>query len=451
MQVFPRLAWAALAACVIVQSFVPPVVGLADNADFGKVLGLYSLGGPPELHGRFVAPRLTVEERFSWLDSPFRTSERLFLAAAVHSNKLISTDGSMDVRVMGAVHALLLLGIFWLLAPELGAASAAAAAIFGDVMYITHLNSFHMDVVAWLGLLGMAAFYLRAVRGGKWVDWLGFAAASATLVLSKSAHAPLGLVLAAVALVWRRYAIAGVWLAGAWWMFAGTPAGYAPPASYNVLYHRLLPASENPPADLAELGVAPEMIKYRGTYVYQAGSGGSDPAAQVSHAKLAAYYLRHPLTAWRHLALAMDEGSRLRHALGNFTPDSGRAELEESQTFTQWSGPKRWLFEKRGARLVWAALVLFSLSAAWALRDLSSPLSPMFLALPAMGLTELAIAGLADTLEVARHMFVFHAICDLLLVLLIRESLVQYRNAAPGLVPDPATRHSARRPAASPD
>ncbi len=410
-----RIWWALMAAAVLVQVFVPPFVGLADNADFGKVTGVFGMGAPLELQRRFVAPVYTVEERYAWWDSPFRSSERVLAGIAVGVAKVLSPDGAMDIRVMGAVHAALLLTVFWVLLPELGRVGAVAAAIFADVLHASHRNTFHMDVAALLGLLAMVGFYLRASRTRRWVDWTGFLAGSAMLVLSKTAHAPLGVVLAMVALAFRRYVVAGAWLAGAGWMFAGTPAEYPPMAAYNVVFFRMLPDSRSPEANLAELGMDPALKRYSGTFVYEPRSGLHGPRHARQSLPAGAVLFAPPADRLAPMEIAMNEGSRLRHLVGNSTPGSGRAEYEESRSFTQWSGPKRRVFEGRASLLTVVAAILCALSAAQAIR--APGLAPLYLAPPAMGAAELLIAGLADTLEVARHMSLFHAIFDLLVVL----------------------------------
>jgi hypothetical protein len=394
-----------MAFSVTAQLFAPPIVGLADNADFGKVIGPFGLAGFEANERRFVQLRYEFGSDRAWLDSPFRSAERALVWIAVGLNRLVSRDGTFDIRVMGAVHAALYLGVWWLLLPRLGWAAILAALVFADVMYVSLLNSFHMDVAALLGLVAMVAFD-------------GHLAGGLAVVLSKTQHAPLGPVLAVGALLRRsrwRWVGAAAPLAGAVWMFAGSPPEYARIATYNVVFFRLLPGSRDVGADLAELGLDNSVRRYIGTYAYQPESGLDDPATEVSHARIAAYYLRHPVTAWEHMTAAMQEAARLRHLVGNFTRESGKPEYAESATFAWWSDAKRAMFEPSGVRFTVASLLLIAVSIAWAVRTRS--LMPGLLA--AMALLKMGIGTLADTLEVARHLFLFHAMCDLMLILLV--------------------------------
>ena len=51
-----QLALLLAAAAVSFQIFVPPVVGIADNADFGRIIGSFDLGSPfgPQHMARFI-------------------------------------------------------------------------------------------------------------------------------------------------------------------------------------------------------------------------------------------------------------------------------------------------------------------------------------------------------------------------------------------------------------
>src|SRR6476646_8736387 len=81
--------------------------------------------------------------------------------------------------------------------PSLRIATYGAALFcFTDVMYVSYLNSFYMDVAAWLFLSIAAMFYLRWMRWGRRLDALCFVVCCAMAVTSKAQHAILGFWLA---------------------------------------------------------------------------------------------------------------------------------------------------------------------------------------------------------------------------------------------------------------
>ncbi len=59
-----RVVLLLAAAAVASQIFVPPVVGLADNGDFVKVIGYFDLGAPPEDSNRFADTTYTFDKKY---------------------------------------------------------------------------------------------------------------------------------------------------------------------------------------------------------------------------------------------------------------------------------------------------------------------------------------------------------------------------------------------------
>jgi len=57
-------------------------------------------------------------------------------------------------------------------------------------MYVSYLNSFYMDVAAWLFLSIAAMFYLRLLRGGAGLDGVCFVACCAMAITSNQRRYP---------------------------------------------------------------------------------------------------------------------------------------------------------------------------------------------------------------------------------------------------------------------
>ena len=107
-----RSEWLALlvaAAAIITQSFVPPIVGLANNGDFAKITGQFDVGNPSDTQdvGRFATTKYVVDPRYHY-ESRFYSSELLLFVAALGLNSVFGHPEVIDLRLMGVVHALLL-------------------------------------------------------------------------------------------------------------------------------------------------------------------------------------------------------------------------------------------------------------------------------------------------------------------------------------------------------
>ena len=90
------LAAAAVLAC---QLFIPPHVGLANNGDFGKVTGIFSLHAPAEDEFKYANLKWSFDSKYYWR-SGYYSSEGLPVALAVGLNKLFTSSTTFDIRWM---------------------------------------------------------------------------------------------------------------------------------------------------------------------------------------------------------------------------------------------------------------------------------------------------------------------------------------------------------------
>src|SRR5258708_5912051 len=108
-----RIALLLAAAAVVFQCFVPPAVGLADNGDFPKIAGRFSVGNPlfAKDFVKFADLKYVVDSKYHW-DSPFYSSEVLLFAAAFGLDSIRGKPEAFDLRLLGAVHAAIFLLAF---------------------------------------------------------------------------------------------------------------------------------------------------------------------------------------------------------------------------------------------------------------------------------------------------------------------------------------------------
>src|ERR1700730_6635730 len=117
----PRSSALVLAAAVLLlgwQLMLPPVVGVANNGDFGKLLGRYGLGAPIHHEVAFADTRYEFDARYHY-ESGFYSSESILIGAALALNSVLSKDGSFDLRLMGLIHGTLLLTALSVVMPVL--------------------------------------------------------------------------------------------------------------------------------------------------------------------------------------------------------------------------------------------------------------------------------------------------------------------------------------------
>ena len=441
----------AAAAILSVQLFVPPVVGLADNGDFDRVMRSVGLD---------YAASARAERYVNWALTKFRrvapdrgsrayaSSEVPLAAVAVAVSDRLGASTTFDVRFLAAVHVVLLLLAIGLLvastrelAPWVQWLTAAMLVLlFTDIGYAAPLNSMYTQVAGFLFFMVKAGISALAVRrgGASRGQLLAYFAVAALFVMSKpqeAVHGPLlallGLSLGRATLrrFWRQPA---VWLAAALcalslWYYRGTPSWLRELALYNTLFRELIPQSPDAARDLAELGLDPDLARYSNRSPYPPDSPFHDPAfraqvfPQYGYGSMLRFYLRHPARLSKLLLRGTESAFHLRPVgLGNYAQDSGRAARTQADRFAWWSRARGRL--EKGAAL-WLALLLGgNLVAAAAGYRRATGRERMFrrsvAILAAMAAVEFLVAVLADILgDLARHLFVFHAMVDMLIAI----------------------------------
>lgn len=446
---FLPLVVAVAGAIVAYQLFLPPIVGLADDGDFGKIIGQVGLRYPPEdLDTRpYSYVTVTYDITPTWWRSGYLTSEIPLVAVARFYAGGLPARGVFDIRWLGLLHmsiflaslALLLVGTrTWRPASRL-AFTALLVFVFTDVGYAALFNSFYSATASYLALLMLAGIVLcltsgiraRAMTFAYWVTALA-------LVTSKpqeSVLAPL-LGLLGFLLSCQGRGPGGrktsLWLAiclcaaGALY-YLRTPLYLRTEALYNDVFFELLLRSPNPRADLVELDLPAEWIAYSGTYAYLPDAPLKDPAfrqeflRRVGFRKILGFYLRHPSRLVTLLKLAAQRAFRLRQRyLGNFPVSAGGKPRELSRAFGLWSAAKErlgpsgpwllpllWLGNLAGSLLVWGR------SADVEKRCLATGVA----ALAGLSVVEFLVCSLAEGIaDIARHLHAFNAMTDLLFV-----------------------------------
>lgn len=439
----PIALWSAFAACVTWQIFVPPFIGLANNADFGKVAGRLSLGAVDGGDSNFIYFQAdwVHAKRNEW-HSPYVSSETALAWTALHLSGATGENAHFDIRWLGAVHAALFLVAFALLLRWHPLIALAAMLAFTDVCYVAYLNSFYMDVAALCGLLLLvaAACWIAASDQPSPAQIVVCALAALLYATSKTQHAlwcllPVAFLIATALRCWRpltrglAFGAAALVLIAGVLLLATSDRTNPAQAIFNKLFYQLGPAPGGS-ATLLELGVQPGELRYIGTHSYMANSPASDRpwveafARRTGFARLAGWYLRHPGRAFGLLwdTLAKDGPEMRQSNLSNFRRQDGHSAGELTRRFALWS----YLRENLTWRWPWHMVLWYVLFVTGAIAVLRTPrfdaearLAWIGLGVAVLGAGQFAVAALADCLETGRHLFLFNACTDIMFCLAV--------------------------------
>ncbi len=423
------IATAILAAVL----FVPPVIGLANNGDYGKVSLHYALFSPNEEEFYFAPQTHKFLPEKQW-DSGFFTSTHLPVQAALFLHRL-SGQKDFDCRFLATVYSALFLLALGILQPCLTKLSPLRRSLFSaalllllcDIVYTALFNTFFMDATALTGFLLAAAAWLRYERSQK-LGWLIlFTAAALLAMLSKAQHLLPALPLAALVASKPRPArlvSALLLLVGFFCGLRQVQEDYAPITIFNVAFYGILPISDNKPQHLAELGFDESYTKWIGTHTYDQGSrvGEADFARELlrrsSQGKIAYFLATHPAITFKILIKRLNEAAFVRPLnFGNYDRSAGRPPLAQSNAMSLASSAKSWLFLGRPFLFLAYAFTLGAI----ALRQ------PASRALAATTLFAFAVGAFGDSLDVTRHLTLFNMLLDLLLLTALHAALQRAR------------------------
>ena len=445
------LAAAVVSAALILalQLFVQPVIGLADNRDYERVIGYagfqHTTDVPAERYFSFLRTKYAVVQP-GWFRSGYHSSETLLAFAARYAHLAFSRQALFDLRLLAGIHAALFLlalaglvracrDLAW---PAQALAAALLVFMFTDVGYVAPFNSFYSQTASLLFLLLTAAIAAEAVQRGRLAGVRLFAYFGCALLFVGSKPqerlaAPLlalfGAMLAGVRWrgAWRRTA---VWLgialcAFAVWYGRHTPYTLREATMYQLVFDDVLAHAAVPADAAAELTLDPEWVKYTGTNPFAPDSVLLDPQFrvrflhQVGYRQILRFYLRHPQQLIGRFERASTQAWSMRPNFGNFERSPERPARTLATRFSLWSRTRGHLGNHA---IVWIALLLGgNLAVALGSWRRSTAKGRLFRAgiilMTLMAGLALAVCTLAQApIDLSRQLYAYHALCDLLLI-----------------------------------
>jgi hypothetical protein len=475
--------WLCVAAAVLVvlcTLFVRPLVGMADNGDFERVMITAGLDYHPAQQPR-------VDRYFAFVHTHFAAVERqqleylsthvLAVLAAKALDGVLTRDGLLDIRFLAALYALGLLTAFFLLVrlarqklawPAAAVAAAFLVWVFADVGYLAYFNSLYGEPASLVSLLLMLAvgLWLSAQeRPTLWGVTLLFLAAG-MFVGAKVQNTPLALLASLLLLrLWTRRRD-GLWrgtvtaYAVALLAIAGAVYQHDPPYTkicnlYQSVFTGVLKDSPSPAEDLAALGLDPKYLVLAGTDCYQEGTAipQNDPELvrhlleRINVVKVAGFYLTHPWHLLDKLDKSTRAGAYIRPSyLGNYPKEAGKPPVTFASGFDTWSSLRPlWLPQAFWGLALYLAAWLYVWARRWrAARTAGERFGlETLLLVPAIGTVQFAVPFIGSgEADFSKHLFLFVLALDVMLVV----SAVWVAQAVAGLVSARAGEGAARRP-----
>lgn len=395
-----------LAALLGLRLFPQPVVGIADNGDFDRLLCPLGMGHPEELewaHKYFYWINGTYEfgrERDNCMR--YATSETHLVNAAIFLGRALFGQGeTFDIRVMGLVHCVLFIAaILLILLATRHWRMASRALLFymlilvlADIGYAVYMNSFFCEPATLLFFLTTAGCFLLLTSSpdgiGKQapsqhlatlLPAVGFVGSCMLFAASKPQNYVLGmtcLLPCAWLLIARKtsglktVAAAGLILIPVYSgsLFSQVDREFTRMQLYDIVFKDVVNHSPTPEENLEELGLPAEFKEYLDTQAWQEGSPYAYPEFReefqhITYGSVMKLYLRHPalllgdmqrsarftldVRLWKE-EVPLWKGRELRGKIrfGHYEPASGKPAKAQSSSWSLWSQFRENVFPDR--------------------------------------------------------------------------------------------------------
>lgn len=439
------------------QLIAPPIVGLADNRDFDRIMKPVGLAHiSDDFEDNFFN---YVNRHFALVPAmrqhnDYLSTQTLLVRSAIGVDNLVSRDDLFDLRSLGAFNLMWMAVGFGLVirasrclpvAMRL-AVFVAFIFVFADVAYVAYLNSLYSEAAGLIFFILMVGFGLLIISSQKPKIWMlvAFFLCSILLVGSKPQYAPLGIPLAyfgyrlsslSDARWWKGSAVGAsiLVLLFSYWYVRQTPDYMREANVYNVVFFEILPHSPDPEADLRFFDLDPSLSEFSGTTAYLPDVPIYEQSyyGKVGFRKINSFYLAHPDRLFDLVLRASDTAFQLRHSeLGNFEESAGFGRRAQSDGFDAWSEIRSgWIANSAitpllilGALVV--GIVFLHLPNA-RVATLPVPLRDFFTLLALMALLSYVTAVVGEgEYELVKHMFLFNAIVDAIFIGILVLGLV---------------------------
>lgn len=449
-----ELAVLLIVAGIIAYSiFIPPLIGLADSGDFGRIIPWRGLSPIPteydERYFYYFNSKYRIIPKWETPDW-YKTSTSLLIEPARWLSIKIGQDQIFDIRILAAIYALILVMGIWLVLAgtrslRVGTRvtlSILLILIFTDVGYIAYFNSFYSEGtgLSFLAVGVGTGLILQTQRSASILLLVGYFSAMAMVVAAKPMYAILapafalfGIHLSRFVNYPRRYVVSGslacaLCLIGAWDVFQAPP-GMQVDAAYIGIFMDLLPNSGSPEQDLTDLGLRPEYAIFSGTTPYQSDTPlkkspqfRNEFSTQIKSYTLPMFYLSHPKSLYWLCVRCMNHAFSTRvDRLGYYEASTGKPPL--TKPFGLWSVVRESVFPR--FVLFLGLFVVTGIAAVVLLvRTSSSTFKSMlllYILFVLVGVVEFFVAAVAGGGEpdAEKHLFMFNLAFDVCLILLV--------------------------------
>ncbi len=444
------------------QLMASPIIGMADNGDFERIItqaGLYQL---PKLSYNDIYFNY-INRYFIFgksLDNYYISSQTILVKIAMLVNKIIHPNAKFDITILGYIYILIFgLGIYFIckatakynMAPWLRYLIVLLILMmFTDVGYTAYFNSFYGEPASYVFLFLTLGLLLNVLVDNPNI-WLIVAYFIAALLLlsAKIENTLLGVIYFALSIrmlfIYKRKLCKIITLVGAILIIAGslgiysaTPKEIRKQNLYDSVYYGILMNTPAPETDLRQLGVDPKYSFLRGTNAFSSTVDiygkqfAQDFYSRVGTADVIKFYLLHPAHLLAELQIVSKAAVENRpDYIGNYEKSAGLPPVSISNRWSFWDAVKqRYLPQTIWFYLIYFCLYLLAVVYAHIRSDMKQVklLAEFCGAIGIMTVIAFLVVLGDGEFGLVKHLFLFEVLFDISLLITITSGLAYSRK-----------------------
>lgn len=447
-----EIAAVSVAAIILAYLlFVRPVVGVADNGDFSRIMGssglTYLTDNYNDKYFNYLTREYGIEQTGLFDGGYFSTEIVLVRAARIINNLLLPKTGTFDIRFLALVYSMIfLISIFLILkyidyGSRLWAFVTAAAAImiFTDIGYLSYFNSLYGEAVSYISLLLMIGciFYICSRSRPSVYSLLFLIISAVFLTGAKTQNAPIGIVLIIFFISLYRLRKDTPWksmialgctliLLTSYAAYASVPNEIKVCNKYQTVFYGILKGSKTPSDDLKKLGIKQDLSVLAGTNYFmkeypidiKSPYVQKEISEKVNPLKVAMYYVKNPGRFIEKLDIAAQNGFRLVQGFGNYEKTNSDGVRKTVSSFNVWSSfkenvlPHSLIFIAALYVLFFSVLLVKHKKARYVSQKIRTE---TFMLVGIIGVMQFVIPIIGDgEADLSKHLFLFNVCFDIM-------------------------------------
>lgn len=444
--------WAAAILTFIL--LIKPIIGVADNGDFGRIMGPAGLEHIAEDYRDKYFGYFNREYRItppaSLYGSYFSTEVFLVKLAKMLNFIFHPYNDIFDIRFLSVIYSAILLTALYLIIkvnkPKALAGGIVLALlltlIFTDIGYISYFNSFYGEALSLTSFLLVIALAMCLIKQKtpKTITLIGFCLAALLLTGAKLQNVPIGIILSVFSLrflslrkdrLWRSTIITFALLLVliSFKSYLSVPENIRVCNKYQSVFFGVLKDSPSPDSDLKELGIDRALSVLAGTnyFMKEYPININDPwlmeevNSNISPFKVSLFYLKHPLRYLEKLHISAKHGFKLLQGFGSFEKSENKGYRKVAESFRFWSDFKMNVLPHSLILIVMLFLGYFTVLMLKWIRagSLSEKIHlEILLLIGLIGIVQFIIPIIADgEADLSKHLFLFNMCFDIISVI----------------------------------